>query len=104
MERIEALQKEPLQKSPPWFFPDELWRARCTQVPGEAGVYYVLLHNGEPKFREDPRGGRAIWQVEQREELRFSWQVCPEADELEKQLLRRYYETFHCYPVANRRN
>lgn len=154
LERIEASQKEPLQKSPPWFSPDELWQARCTQVPGEAGVYYVLLHNGEPKFREDPRGGydpkelksrwersggkclyigkasgkkglrgrlwqylrygyangknhrggRAIWQVEQREELRFSWQVCPEAYELERELLRRYYEVFHCYPVANRRN
>lgn len=151
---LEKLQKEPLQKSPPCFSPEELWRTRCAQVPGEAGIYYVLLTDGEPRFREDPRGGydpeelksrwqksggkclyigkasgkrglrgrlwqylrcgyangrnhrggRAIWQVEQREKLRFSWQVCPEADALERALLRHYYEVFHCYPVANRRN
>ena len=50
------------------------------------------------------RGGRAIWQVEQQGELRISWQVSQQADELERRLLKRYREVFCCYPMANRRN
>lgn len=49
------------------------------------------------------RGGRAIWQVEQQDALRLSWQTCPRADALEKRLLARYHEIFNCYPAANRR-
>ncbi len=138
----------------PWFSPEELRRENCGQVPAEPGVYYVLLPEGEPRFRPDPRGGydpaelerrcknsggkclfsgkasaksgglrarlrqymrcgyaggknhrggRTIWQVEQLNELRISWQICPRANELERKTLQCYRQLFGVYPVANRR-
>lgn len=152
--RMKKLAKEPLEQSPPWFSTEELWAEKCSQVPAEPGVYYVLLPDGEPHFCEDARGGyapeelaerwkksggkclyigkvsaksgglrtrllqymrcgyagaknhrggRSIWQIEQQSELRVSWQVCPQADEWERWMLKHYREVFDCYPMANRR-
>lgn len=47
------------------------------------------------------QGGRAIWQIDEPGLLLLGYEVCPQADIKERQLLQEYKDQNHSYPLAN---
>lgn len=47
------------------------------------------------------KGGRAIWQVEHAERLLLTFEVCPNADAREHQLLKEFRQKYRTLPLAN---
>jgi len=52
-------------------------------------------------LKKNHRGGRAVWQVQGFEDLTIRWEVVPDANQTEHELLRYYKRTYGTYPVAN---
>lgn len=52
-------------------------------------------------LKKNHRGGRAVWQVWNFADLTIRWEVVPDVNETEHELLRNYKSTYGTYPVAN---
>lgn len=53
------------------------------------------------KEAENHRGGRAIWQIENSEELLLGYRSCENPEAKEREMLKEYYEKYGTFPVAN---
>lgn len=49
------------------------------------------------------RGGRAIWQIENNRDLLLGYFVCSNPENMEKELLKEYFNKNGVLPVANRK-